>query len=143
MRKKREGMYIIIVGCGRIGSMVASRMSASGSNVVVVDSRENAFDTLSEEFTGFKIIGDATEISHLKEVKVDRADVVIALTGNDNTNFMVSTVAKRYFGVKKVISRVNEPDNEKIFQEFDIEVISQTTLVANEIIQKLTLEGLD
>ncbi len=141
MKRKTEGLYIIIVGCGKIGSIVASQMSASGNNVVVIDNREEAFDNLSEEFTGFKILGDATEIVHLKETKIERANVVLALTGDDNTNFMVSTVAKQYFGVKEVIARVNDPDNEKIFEEFDIEVISPTALVAEKIIQRVDTEG--
>lgn len=141
MKRKSEGLYIIIVGCGKIGSVVASQMSASGNNVVVIDNREEAFDNLSEEFTGFKVLGDATEIVHLKETKIERANVVLALTGDDNTNFMVSTVAKQYFGVKEVIARVNDPDNEKIFEEFDIEVISPTALVAEKIIQRVDTEG--
>ncbi|HOJ88255.1 MAG TPA: TrkA family potassium uptake protein [Pseudothermotoga sp.] len=141
MKKRAESLYMIIVGCGRIGSIVASQMSASGNNVVVIDNREVAFDNLSEEFTGFKILGDATEIVHLKETKIERADVVLALTGDDNTNFMVSTVAKQYFGVKEVIARVNDPDNEDIFKEFDIEVISPTALVAEKIIQRVDVGG--
>ncbi len=141
MKKRAESLYMIIVGCGRIGSIVASQMSASGNNVVVIDNREAAFDNLSEEFTGFKILGDATEIVHLKETKIERADVVLALTGDDNTNFMVSTVAKQYFGVKEVIARVNDPDNEDIFKEFDIEVISPTALVAEKIIQRVDVGG--
>lgn len=141
MKRKTEGLYIIIVGCGRIGSIVASQMSVSGNNVVVIDNREEAFDNLSEEFTGFKILGDATEIVHLRETKIEKANVVLALTGDDNTNFMVSTVAKQYFGVKEVIARVNDPDNEKIFQEFDIEVVSPTALVAERIIQRVDMEG--
>ncbi|WP_041083851.1 potassium channel family protein [Thermotoga profunda] len=141
MKKKAEGLYIIVVGCGKIGSIVASYMSASGNNVVVIDNREAAFDNLSEEFTGFKILGDATEIVHLRETKIERANVVLALTGDDNTNFMVSTVAKQYFGVKEVIARVNDPDNEDIFREFDIEVVSPTALVAEKIIQRVDAGG--
>lgn len=141
MKKKAEGLYIIIVGCGKIGSIVASYMSVSGNNVVVIDNREAAFDNLSEEFTGFKILGDATEIVHLRETKIERANVVLALTGDDNTNFMVSTVAKQYFGVKEVIARVNDPDNEDIFREFDIEVVSPTALVAEKIIQRVDTGG--
>ncbi|MEJ5229067.1 MAG: TrkA family potassium uptake protein [Pseudothermotoga sp.] len=141
MRKRVEGLYAIIVGCGRIGSIVASHMSATGNNVVVIDNREMAFDNLSEEFTGFKVLGDATEIVHLKEAKIERADVVLALTGDDNTNFMISTVAKQYFGVKEVIARVNDPDNEEIFKEFDIKVVSPTALVASKIIEEVDAGG--
>lgn len=135
--KKVESLYVVIVGCGRIGSIVATHLSISGNNVVVVDSNETAFESLPEEFTGFKIVGDATEVSRLKEAKLDRADVLLALTSDDNTNFMVSTVAKRFFGVKRVIARVNDPNNEDIFKEFNIEIISTTKITVQRILSEL------
>ncbi|MCS7174850.1 potassium channel family protein [Pseudothermotoga sp.] len=138
--KKAEPLYVVIVGCGRIGSIVATRLSVSGNNVVVIDSDEVALDSLPDEFTGFKIAGDATEVSHLRDAKLDRADILLALTGDDNTNFMVSTVAKRFFGVEKVIARVNDPSNEEIFKEFDIEIISPTKLAALKILAELGVD---
>lgn len=135
--RKAESLYVVVVGCGRIGSIVATKLSISGSNVVVIDSDEMALESLPEEFTGFKIIGDVTEISVLRDAKVDKADVLLALTGDDNTNFMVASVAKRFFGVKKVIARVNEPANEDIFKEFDIEILSPTRLAAMKVLSEL------
>ncbi|WP_041077282.1 potassium channel family protein [Thermotoga caldifontis] len=135
--RKAESLYIVIVGCGRIGSIVATKLSVSGSNVVVIDSDETALESLPEEFTGFKIIGDVTEISVLRDAKLDKADVLLALTGDDNTNFMVASVAKRFFGVKRVIARVNEPANEDIFKEFDIEIVSPTRLAAMKVLSEL------
>ncbi|KAF2958439.1 potassium transporter TrkA [Thermotoga sp. Ku-13t] len=135
--RKAESLYIVIVGCGRIGSIVATKLSVSGSNVVVIDSDETALESLPEEFTGFKLIGDVTEISVLRDAKLDKADVLLALTGDDNTNFMVASVAKRFFGVKRVIARVNEPANEDIFKEFDIEIVSPTRLAAMKVLSEL------
>ncbi|WP_448520989.1 potassium channel family protein [Pseudothermotoga sp.] len=135
--KRTESLYVVIAGCGRIGSIVATSLSVFGSNVVVIDFDENALENLPEEFTGFKINGDVTEISILKEARLDKADVLLALTGDDNTNFMVSTVAKRFFGVKRVIARVNDPSNEDIFKEFDIEIVSPTWLTAMSILREL------
>lgn len=135
--RKAESLYVVVVGCGRIGSIVATKLSISGSNVVVIDSDETALESLPEEFTGFKIIGDVTEISVLRDAKLDKADVLLALTGDDNTNFMVASVAKRFFGVKRVIARVNEPANEDIFKEFDIEIVSPTRLAAMKVLAEL------
>ncbi|AJC73471.1 potassium transporter TrkA [Pseudothermotoga hypogea DSM 11164 = NBRC 106472] len=135
--KKTESLYVVIAGCGRIGSIVATSLSVSGSNVVVIDTDETALENLPEEFTGFKINGDVTEISVLREARLDKADVLVALTGDDNTNFMVSTVAKRFFGVKRVIARVNDPSNEDIFKEFDIDIVSPTRLTAMSILREL------
>lgn len=140
--KKAESLYVVIAGCGRIGSIVATNLSVSGSDVVVIDIDGNALESLPEEFTGFKIEGDVTEISVLKDAKLDRADVLIALTGDDNTNFMVSTVAKRFFGVKRVIARVNDLSNEDLFKEFDIEIISPTRLTAFKILNDLGVRSL-
>ncbi len=141
MRKRVEGFYAIVVGCGKIGSIIASRLSAQGDNVVVIDSDEKAFERLTDEFTGFKIVGDATEISHLRETKIEHADILITTTRDDNTNFMVATVAKQYFGVRLVIALVNDPNNEAIFKEFDIETISPTLLSAEGILMKIDQEG--
>ncbi len=138
--RKAESLYVVVVGCGRIGSIVATKLSVSGSNVVVIDSDETALESLPEEFTGFKIIGDVTEISVLRDAKLDKADVLLALTGDDNTNFMVASVAKRFFGVKRVIARVNEPANEDIFKEFDIEIVSPTQLAAMRVLSELGVQ---
>lgn len=138
--RKAESLYVVVVGCGRIGSIVATKLSIFGNNVVVIDSDETALESLPEEFTGFKIIGDVTEISVLRDAKLDKADVLLALTGDDNTNFMVASVAKRFFGVKRVIARVNEPANEDIFKEFDIEIVSPTRLAAMKVLSELGVQ---
>ncbi|AEH50507.1 potassium channel family protein [Pseudothermotoga thermarum] len=141
MSRKTESLYIILVGCGKIGSIVASRLSAMGHNVVVIDRNEKAFERLSEEFTGFKIFGDGTEVSNLRETRIEHADVVIAATDDDNTNFMIAAIAKQYFGVPLVISLVNDPYNEEIFRQFEIQIISPTSLSAEGILNKITSEG--
>ncbi len=141
MRRRVEPVYAIVVGCGKIGSIVASRLSASGKNVVVIDNDEKSFERLTDEFTGFKIVGDATEISNLRETKVEHADILIATTGDDNTNFMVATIAKQYFGVPLVLALVNDPNNETIFREFDIEIVSPTLLSAEGILARIVQEG--
>ncbi|RKX36551.1 MAG: TrkA family potassium uptake protein [Thermotogae bacterium] len=140
-KKRTEGLYIVIVGCGRIGSIIASRASSAGTNVVILDKDDNAFEALASDFTGFTITGDATELEYLKEAKTDRANILLALTAEDNTNFMVATVAKYYFGVNKVVARVNEPENEEIFKEFGITIISPTMLMVEQIKSFLSSEG--
>lgn len=133
MKKKSKILYVIVVGCGKMGSIIANYASSEGHNVVVVDKNEKAFDMLSPEFSGFTILGDATEVENLKAAKVDRADVLFSLTTDDNTNFMISMVAKRVFGVKRVVSRVYDPDNLPIFQEFGIDAICPILLMVESL----------
>jgi len=131
--KSKDNLYLVIIGCGKVGANVASRASSIGHNVVVIDKNEKAFENLTVEFTGFTIFGDATEKDVLMEAKIDRADYVFVLTEDDNTNFLISMACKYYFAVKKVIARVYEPDNIQLFREYDVEVISPTVLAIDKL----------
>ncbi len=123
-----KSYYFVVVGCGRLGSKVAGYLSEKGHSVVVMDKNENAFERLPPEFTGFTVYGDATEMESLKEAKVNMADMVLAFTANDNTNFMVAQIALRIFGVPRVVAYVHEPENIELFKEFGIEVVCPTLL---------------
>ncbi|MEC4986439.1 MAG: NAD-binding protein, partial [Oscillatoria sp. PMC 1076.18] len=89
--------YIVIVGCGRLGSILASNLSSGGNSVVVIDSNDNSFNHLTSEFSGFKIVGDAAELSVLQTAKVNQADCLLAVTNNDNINLMVAQLAQTVF----------------------------------------------
>lgn len=133
MRKRKKSLYVIIVGCGRMGSIVANYASAEGHSVVVIDKDEKAFELLSPDFSGFTIHGDATEVENLKAAKAESADVFLALTNDDNTNFMAAMIAKYVFGIKKVVARVYDPDNYQLFQDFEIHSISPILLMAEAL----------
>lgn len=121
-------LYIVIIGCGRFGSYIANRLSRDGHGMVVIDSRGEAFEKLSSAFSGFRIEGDATELAVLKRAKIDKADVVIAAASDDNTNFMVSQIAKKVFRVPHVIARVSRPEREQVYQDLGIDALCPTTL---------------
>ncbi|HHF08144.1 MAG: TrkA family potassium uptake protein [Thermotogae bacterium] len=142
-KKKSKGLYIVIFGCGRLGSGIANWLSSKGNSVVVVDRREEAFSSLSFEFTGFTIIGDATELDTLETAKVEKADVVLALTPDDNTNIMTALISKEYFEVPRVIARVYDPNNIDMFSEFGVEIICPTLLAVKEIQNTLGFIGGD
>jgi len=136
-----ENLFIFIVGCGRLGSFLANRLSSKGHSVVVIDIRDSAFDALSAEFSGFRMVGDATEFTVLKEAKIKEADVFIATTRDDNVNLMVSQIAKNIFHVPKVMARIFDPKRESIYKDFDIEAISPT-LIAVELFLESIAESL-
>lgn len=127
--------YIVIVGCGRLGSHLANRLSTEGHNVVVIDERRHAFDHLSMEFSGYSIVGDATELEVLKEARIQDADYLFATTTEDNTNLMVAQVARKIFNVPNVVARVYDPAREAIYTEFGIQTISPTNLSSNMFLQ--------
>jgi trk system potassium uptake protein TrkA len=129
--------YVVIVGCGRLGSILANRLSSLGSSVVVIDQSEAAFNNLSTEFSGFRIVGDAAELAVLRRAKTDKADCFLATTQHDNINLMVAQVAKTVFKVSKVMARLYDPAREPVYQQFGIETISPTKLSAEVFLQAL------
>jgi len=129
--------YIVVVGCGRLGSMLANQLSSLGRSVVVIDREEAAFKNLSTEFSGFQVMGDAVELSVLRRAKIERADCLLAVTRHDNVNLMVAQVAKTVFGVSKVMARVFDPERERVYNQFGIETICPTKLSADVFLSAL------
>ncbi|MDJ0621171.1 MAG: TrkA family potassium uptake protein [Calothrix sp. MO_192.B10] len=129
--------YIVVVGCGRLGSILASHLSGQGHMVVVIDNNELTFNSLSGEFSGFQVTGDAAELSVLQQANAENADCLLAVTGEDNLNLMVAQVAQAIFKVKTVIARVREPAREEIYREFGIATISPIELSVVAFLQAL------
>jgi trk system potassium uptake protein len=129
--------FVVIVGCGRLGSILANQLSRRGRNVVVVDRDASAFDNLSTEFSGFRVTGDAAELAVLREARIDEADCLLAVTRHDNVNLMVAQVGKALFDVPKVVARVFDPSRVALYHEFDIETICPTQVSADMFLEAL------
>lgn len=135
-----RNLYVVIVGCGRLGRLLANRLSGMGNSVVAIDRDESRFARLSTEFSGFTIAGDAVELEVLRQAKIQKADCVFATTDRDNVNLMVAQVARRLYEVPHVIARVFDPAHADIYREFDVKTISPTKLSADAFLQTLRLE---
>lgn len=132
--------YIVIAGCGRLGTSIAARLSASGDSVVVIDRNESAFAGLPPEFSGFRIEGDASRLSVLRDAKVDEADVLIAVTGSDNVNLMAAQAAKWTFGVTRALARVYDPTKERLYSRLGIVTVCPTSAAAETFFRVMTEE---
>lgn len=119
---------IVVVGCGRVGSLCATMLSGRGHPVVVVDRKDSAFETLGAEFSGFQIQGNASEMEVLRSAVGEGADVLLAATDSDTLNLMVAQVAREALGVRRVVARVFLPEWEEAYQEFGIETVSPVRL---------------
>lgn len=132
--------YIIIVGSGRLGSRLANQCSSDGHKVVVIDRDEGAFDRLSIEFTGYKMVGDATEKRMLISAQCSHADFVFAVTSNDNVNLMIAQMAMHLFDTPHVVVRIDDPAREALYREFGIHTISPTHLAADAFMSEIQSE---
>ena len=132
-KNKKQPSYTVIIGCGRLGANLANTLSEEGENVLILDKEKDSFRKLSSSFGGLAVEGDGTELDTLKAADVQHADTVIAVTNNDNVNIMIAQIAKECFPVKKVISRLFDPERECVYQELGIDTICPAVLSANEI----------
>ena len=123
-------MYVVIVGGGRIGRYVAKDMTDKGHDVTVIERQAGRCEQLVAETNVLVIEGDAGDVRYLEQAHVDRADVFVATTHEDDDNLVSCQLAKIEFGVKRAISRVNTPKNVEIFETLGIEAVSSTRLIS-------------
>ena len=120
-------MYVVIVGCSESGYHLSKALIAGGHEVVVVEKSPERFQLLNEELGSVALLGDGTDEAILKRAGVARADVVVSLTGADATNLVVSQMTKHIFQVPRTMALIEDPKNEPIFHEIDVDVVVNST----------------
>lgn len=114
-------MRVVIAGGGNVGTYIADELRKGGHEVLIVEIDANRVQQAKEhpsEHTGVEWLrADACEVSELVRAEPDKADVVVAVTGDDEDNLVISLLAKQEFGVPRVVARVNNPSNEWLFNE--------------------------
>jgi len=109
-------MFVVVVGGGKVGANVTRTLLELGHEVVVVEQNRQRYEALEEEFQHRARYGDATELHVLEDAGLARPpDIVVAATGDDEDNLVISQLARERYGVEKVIARVNDPRNEVHF----------------------------
>ncbi len=134
-------MFIVIAGGGKVGSYLASVLLQSGNEVAVIEETLKTADQLSVMLEGGYLVihGDGCDSRYQEDAGIRRADVFVATTGLDDSNLVACEIAQRVFHVPRVIARVNNPKNLRIFREVGIECVSSTTLIANLIEEEALL----
>jgi trk system potassium uptake protein len=109
-------MFVVVIGGGKVGTNVTRTLLELGHEVVLVEQNRRRYETLEEEFQHRARYGDATELHVLEDAGIGRPpDIVVAATGDDEDNLVISQLARERYGVEKVIARVNDPRNEVHF----------------------------
>jgi trk system potassium uptake protein len=136
-------MYIIIVGAGKVGWNLARELMGAGHEVTVIESDRDRYMTVEEELEHNIHYGDASELWVLERAGIVRADMVIAVTGDDEDNILISQVAKEKYLVEHTIARVNNPRNVEHFELLGIRpVVSATDLILRLIEHEVPHHGL-
>lgn len=130
-------MYIIIIGCGRVGSELARILQQEGNNVVIIDRDPEAFRRLGANFNGITLAGNGFDLDVLAEAGIEKADAFCAVTNGDNTNIMASQIARTIYRVPTVLARVYDPVRAEIFRDLGLQIISGTVLFAAMLRDKI------
>lgn len=132
-------MYVVILGCGRVGARLAGLLSAS-HRVTIIDWNEAAFDRLSSEYTGETEIGNGIDVETLRAARVPEADAFVALTNGDNRNLMAAQVAQ-LLGAKRSVVRVYDPVRSEIFSGAGLITVSPTVKGAQRLFDLAMVNG--
>jgi trk system potassium uptake protein TrkA len=133
-------MYMIIMGCGRVGARLAAMLVAEGHDVMVMDMNPTAFERLGKDFSGSTMIGNGIDHDDLVKAGIERADAFAAVTQGDNRNIMASQIAKHVFKVPRVVTRIYDPIRQDTFNALGLHAVSPTVIGAQALYGMLTGE---
>ncbi len=130
-------MYVVVVGGGRVGRILAELLTAHGHDVVIIEKNKSKAQELAQsDLEALVIEGDATDIDVLKDAEIDTADVVAAVTDKDEVNLAVALISKEEFGVPRVVSRVTDDRFVDIFKRLGVDAVVNPDRSAAQLIEK-------
>jgi trk system potassium uptake protein len=131
-------VYIIVAGGGKVGYYLTKTLINAGYEVLLIEKDRKKVDIYLERFGSIVVRGDACEASVCEEAGMQRADVVVAVTGDDEDNLVICQLAKKRFRVPRTVARVNNPKNEEVLKRLGVDVtVSQTNFIMNLIEQEI------
>lgn len=134
-------MHAIVVGCGRVGSSVATALEDQGHSVAVIDRNRTAFRRLSEGFGGQRIVGLGFDRDRLLEAGIEEADALAAVTNGDNSNIVVARVARESYGLDRVVARIYDPRRAVIYQRLGIPTIATVHWSTEQVLRRILPEA--
>ena len=133
-------MKTVIVGCGRVGSVLADAFDRAGHQVIILDLQTTAFDRLPSTFRGAAVRGDGTDEDTLRRAGAESADLFMAMTEGDNRNVMSAQLATEALDARQVIAKINDPLRASAYAELGLATLCRTNLMASAV---STFLGLD
>jgi trk system potassium uptake protein TrkA len=130
-------MRVMVIGCGRVGSVLANRLDEAGHQVLVLDRHQQAFRRLSEKFSGERIVGNGLVEEFVRPTLQEKTDLLFVITDKDNINLMIAQRVKRNAQVGRVIAVVHDSILAGLYKELGVETVCPTDLVIKDILQAI------
>lgn len=130
-------MHIIVLGCGRVGSRLATTLEADGNTVAVVDKDRDSFRRLPERFTGRAVLGNAINQAVLEQAGIEEASAAAAVTSGDNSNIVAARIARETYGIESVVARIKDPGRAEIYQRLGIPTVATVTWTTDQVMRRL------
>ncbi|HET7704185.1 MAG TPA: TrkA family potassium uptake protein [Candidatus Limnocylindrales bacterium] len=136
-------MFVLVIGGGKVGYYLTKELIGSGHEVVLMEKDKDRAGQIADEVGSVVIAHDGCEGKYLAEAGANRADIVAAVTGDDEDNLVICQMAKHHFDVPRTIARVNNPKNESLFKHLGVdELISPTRMILGSIEQDIPVHEL-
>jgi trk system potassium uptake protein TrkA len=129
-------MQIIVIGCGKVGASLARQLVTFGHDVVIIESDSKLMQQ-ADDIDCIKITGVPIDRDVLRQAGIETADVICAVTQNDNINIMSAQIAQDVFHVKKIITRIFNPTSREVFEEFGLNTICSTELTVDAFLREI------
>ncbi len=130
-------MHVIIAGCGRVGSELATNLQRLGHSIAIVDKNRKAFERLKPDFSGKTIVGFAFDREVLTEAGIEEANAFAAVTSGDNSNILAARVAKDHYRVSQVVARIYDPRRAQIYQRLGIQTVATVRWTTDQILRSM------
>ena len=131
-------MHIVVVGCGRVGSELATGLVRAGHSVAIIDRDRSAFvKRLPEDWSGQAIEGYGFDRDVLDDAGISEADALVAVTSGDNTNILAARIARETYDVKNVVARIYDPHRATLYQRLGIPTVATVSWTTDQVMSKL------
>jgi trk system potassium uptake protein TrkA len=134
-------VHIVILGCGRVGSLLATWLDEQGHSVAIIDQDAAAFRKLSANFAGITVKGIGFDRETLESAGINRAHAFAAVSSGDNTNILGARVARETYGVEHVIARIYDPKRASVYQRLGIPTVATVSWTATQILKAVLPTG--
>lgn len=130
-------MHVVVVGCGRVGSGLATTLESQGHSVAIIDRKPQAFRRLASDFSGRSIVGVGFDRTCLKAAGIEQADALAAVTNGDNSNILVARTGREYFGVERVVARIYDQRRAAIYERLGISTVATVGWAIERVLRRI------